>query len=291
MRVGIIAEKLGMSRFFDKSGTNQPVTLLRVNNCKIIDIRTQEKNGYNALRLSYGSQKKNSNKVKAGFLKKNNISNYKTSREFRVENIDGFKIGDEINVSNFIEGQFIDVSSKSIGKGFAGGMKRHNFGGNRATHGVSISHRSHGSTGQCQDPGKVFKGKKMAGHLGNKKVTSQNLKILKIDQDKNLLIVKGSVPGHKGSIITVFDSTKKKQDINISIDNKNSTHQASSENENQKETSQDNSLGNENESVDKPLSENAVQSQKNSTSQEVDSKVDKSSSEKEDDSKEPKNEK
>ena len=210
MRLGIIAEKLGMSRFFDKSGTNQPVTLLRVDNCKIIDIRTQEKNGYNALRLSYGSNKKNSNKVRAGFLKKNNISNYKTSREFRVENIDGFKIGDEINVSNFMEGQFIDVSSKSIGKGFAGGMKRHNFGGNRATHGVSISHRSHGSTGQCQDPGKVFKGKKMAGHLGNKKVTSQNLKILKIDQDKNLLIVKGSVPGHKGSIITVFDSTKKK---------------------------------------------------------------------------------
>ena len=291
MRVGIIAEKLGMSRFFDKSGTNQPVTLLRVNNCKIIDIRTQEKNGYNALRLSYGSQKKNSNKVKAGFLKKNNISNYKTSREFRVENIDGFKIGDEINVSNFIEGQFIDVSSKSIGKGFAGGMKRHNFGGNRATHGVSISHRSHGSTGQCQDPGKVFKGKKMAGHLGNKKVTSQNLKILKIDQDKNLLIVKGSVPGHKGSIITVLDSTKKKQDINISIDNKNSTHQASSENENQKETSQDNSLGNDNESIDKPLSENAVQSQNNSTSQEVDSKVDNSSSEKKDDSKEPKDEK
>ena len=116
MRVGIIAEKLGMSRFFDKSGTNQPVTLLRVNNCKIIDIRTQEKNGYNALRLSYGSQKKNSNKVRAGFLKKNNISNYKTSREFRVENIDDFKIGDEINVSNFIEGQFIDVSSKSLKK-------------------------------------------------------------------------------------------------------------------------------------------------------------------------------
>ena len=130
-----------------------------------------------------------------------------------MSDTDPYKVGDKVLVNNFIEGQFVDVSSNSIGKGFAGGMKRHNFAGNRATHGVSISHRSHGSTGQCQDPGKVFKGKKMAGRLGNKKITIQNLKVLKVDLDNNILLVKGAVPGHKGSVISVFDSVKKKQDI------------------------------------------------------------------------------
>ena len=133
-----------------------------------------------------------------------------------MSDLEQYKVGNKISVTNFVEGQFVDVSANSIGKGFAGGMKRHNFAGNRATHGVSISHRSHGSTGQCQDPGKVFKGKKMAGRLGNKKVTVQNLKVLKVDTDKNILLVKGAVPGHKGSIISIFDSVKKKQDIKTS---------------------------------------------------------------------------
>ena len=150
------------------------------------------------------------------FLKKNNLTAFSRSREFRLDSTEGFKVGDEINVSNFREGQYVDVSSNSIGKGFAGGMKRHNFAANRATHGVSISHRSHGSTGQCQDPGKVFKGKKMAGRLGNKKITTQNLLVLKVDKENNLLIVKGSVPGHKGSMVRVVDAIKKKQDIKIS---------------------------------------------------------------------------
>ncbi len=208
MRVGLIAEKLGMSRFFDSLGVNQPATLLRVDRCKIIDIRTEDRDGYKALRISFGESKKN-NKVSKGLLKKNNLNGFKQSREFRVDNIDGFKIGDELNVNNFKEGQYVDVSSRSIGKGFAGGMKRHNFSGNRATHGVSISHRSHGSTGQCQDPGKVFKGKKMAGHLGDCKVTVQNLRVLKIDKEKNLILIKGAVPGHKGSLISIVDSIKK----------------------------------------------------------------------------------
>ncbi len=208
MRVGLIAEKLGMSRFYDSLGVNQPATLLRADKCQIIDIRTDQKNGYNALRVSFGQSKKEK-KVSKGFLKKNNLRGFKNSKEFRVENTDGYKIGDEINVEIFTVGQYVDVSSRSIGKGFAGGMKRHNFGGNRATHGVSISHRSHGSTGQCQDPGKVFKGKKMAGHLGNNNVTIQNLRILKIDKEKNLILVKGAVPGHKGSIINIVDSIKK----------------------------------------------------------------------------------
>ena len=132
-----------------------------------------------------------------------------------MTNTEEYKIGDSMDVKNFVEGQFIDITSNSKGKGFAGGMKRHNFSGNRATHGVSISHRSHGSTGQCQDPGKVFKGKKMAGRLGNVRVTIQNLKILKVDFENNLLLVKGAVPGHKGSLVKIFDSIKKNQNINI----------------------------------------------------------------------------
>tara|TARA_X000001036_G_scaffold407949_1_gene417813 strand:+ start:82 stop:711 length:630 start_codon:yes stop_codon:yes gene_type:complete len=203
MRLGLIAKKVGMSRFYDSVGVNHPVTIVKVDNCKVIDFKTPEKNGYSAIRISYGTTKKKSIKPEAGFLKKINISAFEKSREFRVDNSSNFKLGDNIGVDNFIEGQFVDVSSNSIGKGFAGGMKRHNFAGNRATHGVSISHRSHGSTGQCQDPGKVFKGKKMAGRLGNVKITTQNLKILKIDVDNNLIVIKGAIPGHKGSIVKI----------------------------------------------------------------------------------------
>ena len=215
MRVGILAEKLGMSRYYDKNSANQAVTLLKVSNCKVISIQSKDKNGYNSITLSHGKSKNPSKPFKV-FLKKNNLTAFSSSREFRIDSTEGFKVGDEINVSNFIEGQYVDVSSNSIGKGFAGGMKRHNFSGNRATHGVSISHRSHGSTGQCQDPGKVFKGKKMAGRLGNKKITTQNLLVLKVDTENNLLIVKGSVPGHKGCMVRVVDAIKKEQDIKTS---------------------------------------------------------------------------
>ena len=178
MRVGILAEKIGMSRFYDNHRVNQAVTLLKVSNSRIVSIQNEQRNGYQSVTISHG-QVKDSNKPFKTFLKKHNLQPYRVSSEFRVSSVENFKVGDEIKVSNFVEGQYIDVSANSIGKGFAGGMKRHNFAGNRATHGVSISHRSHGSTGQCQDPGKVFKGKKMAGRLGNKKITTQNLLILK----------------------------------------------------------------------------------------------------------------
>ena len=214
MRVGVLAKKIGMSRFYDSSGLNHPVTILEVNNCKVVEVKSMEKDGYKSVRISFGLTRK-TNKPLKGFLKKNNLGSFKFSKEFLTADSDQYKVGNSISVNNFIEGQFVDVSSNSIGKGFAGGMKRHNFAGNRATHGVSISHRSHGSTGQCQDPGKVFKGKKMAGRLGNKKVTIQNLKVLKIDADNNILLVKGAVPGHKGSIISIFDSVKKNQEIKL----------------------------------------------------------------------------
>jgi len=203
MRVGLIAEKIGMSRFYDKHRVNHSVTILKVTNCKVVGIKTNEDSGYNAVNLSHGNQSKLVSKPFKGFLKKNNLNPFSRSMEFRVSEVANYKIGDNLDVSNFIAGQYIDVSSNSKGKGFAGGMKRHNFSGNRASHGVSISHRSHGSTGQCQDPGKVFKGKKMAGRLGNKKVTIQNLQILKVDVDNNLLVVKGAVPGAKNSYVIV----------------------------------------------------------------------------------------
>ncbi len=213
MRVGLLAEKVGMTRFYDKDNINHSVTVLKVSNCKVVSIKNADKNGYNALTLCHGNFTKSLGKPFKEFLKKNNLKPFYVSKEFRSTEIDQFKVGDSINASNFVVGQFVDVSSNSIGKGFAGGMKRHNFSGNRATHGVSISHRSHGSTGQCQDPGKVFKGKKMAGRLGNKKVTIQNLKVLNIDIENNLIIIKGAVPGHKGSIIKIVDSIKKNQQI------------------------------------------------------------------------------
>ena len=214
MRIGILAEKLGMSRYYDENSSNQAVTLLKVSNCKVISIQSKDKNGYNSVTLSHGKSKK-PNKPFKSFLKKNNLNSFLRSKEFRVDSTEKFKVGDEINVTNFVAGQYVDVSSNSIGKGFAGGMKRHNFAGNRATHGVSISHRSHGSTGQCQDPGKVFKGKKMAGRLGNKKITTHNLLILKVDKENSLLVVKGAVPGHKGCMVRVIDAIKKDQDIKV----------------------------------------------------------------------------
>ena len=213
MRLGLLAKKVGMSRFYDSLGINHPVTILKVDESNVVDIKTNEKNGYSAVRLSLGKSKRNNNKPVKGFLKKQNIPAFLFSKEFRVSETDNYKVGEKITVNNFIEGQFVDVTSNSKGKGFAGGMKRHNFGGNRATHGVSISHRSHGSTGQCQDPGKVFKGKKMAGRLGNVQVTIQNLKVLKVDNENGIILVKGAVPGHKDSVLKIFDSIKKNQEI------------------------------------------------------------------------------
>ena len=213
MRLGLLAKKVGMSRFYDSLGINHPVTILKVDESNVVDIKTNEKNGYSAVRLSLGKSKRNNNKPVKGFLKKQNIPAFLFSKEFRVSETDNYKVGEKVSVNNFIEGQFVDVTSNSKGKGFAGGMKRHNFGGNRATHGVSISHRSHGSTGQCQDPGKVFKGKKMAGRLGNVQVTIQNLKVLKVDNENGIILVKGAVPGHKDSVLKIFDSIKKNQEI------------------------------------------------------------------------------
>ena len=217
MRIGILAEKLGMSRYYDENSSNQAVTLLKVTNCRVISIQSKDKNGYDSVTLSHGKSKK-LNKPFKSFLKKNNLNSFLRSKEFRVDSTESYRVGDVINVTNFVAGQYVDVSSNSIGKGFAGGMKRHNFAGNRATHGVSISHRSHGSTGQCQDPGKVFKGKKMAGRLGNKKITTHNLLILKVDKENSLLIVKGAVPGHKGCMVRVIDAIKKDQDIKVTTE-------------------------------------------------------------------------
>ena len=230
MREGLLAEKVGMSRFYDKDKINHSVTVLQVRDCQVVSLKNYDKDGYNAVTLSHGSYSKSINKPFKEFLKKNKLKAFFHSKEFRLTEPSRFKVGDKLSVSNFIVGQFVDVTSNSIGKGFAGGMKRHNFSGNRATHGVSISHRSHGSTGQCQDPGKVFKGKKMAGRLGNKKTTIQNLKILNIDTENNLIVLKGAVPGHKGSILKIVDAVKKNQKISINEGiNKNINEESSSE--------------------------------------------------------------
>ena len=211
-RSGLIATKIGNSSFFNESGISSHVTILKVDDCIVSNIKTIEKHGYTAVQLSSIDTKKDLNKINKP-QRKNfssiNLEPKKIIKEFRVDNSNLLEIGTKLNVNHFKINQFIDASSFSTGKGFAGVMKRHNFGGLRASHGVSISHRSHGSTGQNQDPGRVFKGKKMAGRMGFKKVTKQNLKILEVDEDNNLLIVKGSIPGKKNSIIFIKDSIKK----------------------------------------------------------------------------------
>ena len=211
-RSGLIATKIGNSSFFNDSGISSHVTILKVDDCIVSNVKTIEKHGYTAVQLSSIDTKKDLNKINKP-QRKNfssiNLEPKKIIKEFRVDNSNLLEIGTKLNVTHFKINQFIDASSFSTGKGFAGVMKRHNFGGLRASHGVSISHRSHGSTGQNQDPGRVFKGKKMAGRMGFKKVTKQNLKILEVDEDNNLLIVKGSIPGKKNSIIFIKDSIKK----------------------------------------------------------------------------------
>ena len=212
LRSGIIATKIGNSSYFSQDGTNNQVTVLKVEECVVSHIKTSDKHGYNAVQLATIDTKKDISKIKKPqrtVFSSNKIEPRKVLKEFRVDNDNVLEVGTKLNVDHFKVDQYIDASSHSIGKGFAGVMKRHNFGGLRASHGVSISHRSHGSTGQNQDPGRVFKGKKMAGRMGNKKVTKQNLKIIEIDLTNNLLIIKGSVPGKKNSVIFLKDSVKR----------------------------------------------------------------------------------
>ncbi|HCP00409.1 MAG TPA: 50S ribosomal protein L3 [Rhodospirillaceae bacterium] len=210
MRTGIIAQKLGMTRIFDDAGNHIPVTVLKVDGCDVVDQRTMERDGYTAVQVGAGTAKpKRVSRAMRGHFAKAKVEPRRKVAEFRVADDALLDIGVRISVDHFVSGQFVDVTGTSIGKGFAGAMKRHNFGGLRATHGVSISHRSHGSTGQCQDPGKVFKGKKMAGHMGAARVTTQNLRIVTTDTDEGLILVEGAVPGSKGGFVLVRDAIKK----------------------------------------------------------------------------------
>lgn len=210
MRTGLIGQKIGMSRVFKDDGRNIPVTVLRIDGCQVVGQRTREKDGYTALQLGFGAIKaKNVTKPMKGHFKKAKVEARRKIVEFRVTEDALVNIGAEFSPNHFVEGQFVDVVGGSIGKGFAGAMKRHNFKGLRASHGVSISHRSHGSTGQCQDPGRVFKGKKMAGHMGAEQVTVQNLEIVATDLEEGLLLVKGAVPGSKGGFVLISDAIKK----------------------------------------------------------------------------------
>ena len=211
MRTGLIAKKVGMTRVFDDEGRHVPVTVLSMDGCQVVSVMTEEKNGYSAVQLGVGQAKvKNVTKSKRGHFAKAKVEPKQKVAEFRVSNDALLEVGAELSAEHFVPGQFIDVAGQSIGKGFAGAMKRHNFGGMRATHGVSVSHRAHGSTGQCQDPGKVFKGKKMAGHMGAERVTVQNLQVVRVDAERGLILVKGSVPGTKNGWVYVSDAVKKK---------------------------------------------------------------------------------
>ncbi|MCJ7872911.1 50S ribosomal protein L3 [Marinovum sp. 2_MG-2023] len=211
MRSGIIAKKVGMTRVFMEDGKQIPVTVLQLDSLQVVATRTAEEHGYSAVQLGAGTAKTSrTSQAMRGHFAKANVAPKRKVAEFRVSEDNLIEVGAEIAATHFLEGQKVDVSGTSIGKGFAGAMKRHNFGGLRATHGVSISHRSHGSTGQCQDPGKVFKGKKMAGHMGAVRVTTQNLEVVKTDADRGLIMIKGAVPGSKGGWVTVKDAVKKK---------------------------------------------------------------------------------
>ena len=217
--LALIGKKIGMSREFFKTGQSVPVTVLKMQTGRVINVINKENRGYSAVQIGFGKIK-NSKLTKAmkGYFAKKNTEPKKTLKEFRLENTENLKEGNEIGLEIFENVKFVDVKSKTIGKGFAGAMKRHNFGGLRATHGVSISHRSHGSTGQRQDPGKVFKGKKMAGHMGDKIRTIQNIEVIKTDKENNLLYLKGSIPGSKNTEVLIRKSIK---DINrMSIDEK-----------------------------------------------------------------------
>lgn len=211
MRSGLIAQKLGMTRIYTEEGVVVPVTVLKVDNCQVVAQKTSDKDGYTALQLGAGVPKiKRLTKAERGHFAVAKVEPKRKLKEFRVSPDNVIPVGAEITVEHFVPGQFVDVSATSMGKGFAGGMKRWNFGGLRATHGVSISHRSIGSTGNRQDPGKVFKNKKMPGHLGAETTTTQNIVVVKTDLERGLIMVKGSVPGVKGAWVSVRDAVKRK---------------------------------------------------------------------------------
>ncbi len=207
--IGLIGKKIGMTREFYKTGQSIPVTVLKIEKGRVINVIDEKDRGYKAIQLGFGKIKNSKlSKAMKGYFSKKNTEPKKKLKEFRVKDTDIYKPGNEFGLEIFNDIKFVDIKSKTIGKGFAGGMKRHNFSGLRATHGVSVSHRSHGSTGQRQDPGKVFKGKKMAGHMGDKLRTMQNIEIIKSDIENELLFIKGSIPGAKNSEVLVKKSVK-----------------------------------------------------------------------------------
>ena len=210
IRSGVIAKKLGMTRLFLEDGRQVPVTVLQLDNLQVVAQRTAERDGYSAVQLGAGTAKaKNVTAPMRGHFAAANVAPKRKIAEFRVSPENMIGVGEEITADHYFAGQFVDVAGTSAGKGFQGVMKRHNFGGLRATHGVSVSHRSHGSTGQCQEPGKLFKGKKMAGHMGAVRTTTQNLQVVKTDADRGLIMIKGAVPGTKGAWVTIKDAVKK----------------------------------------------------------------------------------
>ena len=210
MRTGVLAKKLGMTRFFDEAGNHVPVTVLQLEGCQVIDHRTVERDGYVALQLGAGAKKaKNTSKAARGHFAKASVEPKRVVAEFRVAQDQLIEVGAEITADHFIVGQRVDIQGVTVGKGFAGAIKRWNFGGLRATHGVSVSHRSHGSTGNRQDPGRTFPGKKMAGHLGSERITTLNLEIAAVDVARGLVMVHGAVPGSKGGYVLVRDAVKK----------------------------------------------------------------------------------
>ena len=211
MRTGVIAKKLGMTRLFDEDGADVPVTVLALDGCQVVAQRTKDKDGYVALQLGAGAKKaKNTSQAMRGHFAAAKVEPKRKLSEFRVSDDALLEVGDVLTADHFVPGQFVDVCGTTIGKGFAGVMKRWNFGGLRASHGVSISHRSHGSTGQRQDPGKVFKGKKMAGQMGVQRVTTQNLKVVATDVERGLILVMGAVPGAEGGFVRITDAVKRK---------------------------------------------------------------------------------
>ena len=210
MRTGLLAQKMGMTRVFTEEGRHVPATVLKVDGCQVVAVRTEDKDGYNAVQLGLGAARvKNVNKARRGHFAKAKVAPKSKLAEFRVSADGLLDVGAELSAEHFLAGQYVDVTGTSIGKGFAGAMKRHNFAGLRASHGVSVSHRAHGSTGNSQDPGKVFKGKKMAGHLGDARVTTQNLEVVSTDAARGLLLIRGAVPGSEGSWVLVRDAVKR----------------------------------------------------------------------------------
>lgn len=211
MRTGLVAQKVGMTRVFNDAGEHVPVTVLKLDNVQVVAVRTEEKDGYNAVQLGIGAAKvKNVSKPQRGHFAKAKVEPKRKLVEFRVEKDGLLEVGAEMSANHFVAGQIVDVTGTTIGKGFAGSMKRWNFRGLEASHGVSVSHRSHGSTGNRQDPGRTFKNKKMAGHLGVERVTTQNVKVVSTDEAKGLILIQGAVPGHNGAYVLVRDAAKRK---------------------------------------------------------------------------------